>query len=128
MWGITFLTTSLSVSFFASFLFYSLPFPSDVLSEWLNTWYQYGWYSVWWYYEWTVENEKISSLFNTSWLASLRTRYYFRLCFSFSCSGYDLTFITKSRTLNYYSFLQMLLLKTKSYKLVLGNCGSSIYC
>ena len=28
---------------------------------------------------------------NTSWLASLRRQCYFRLCFSFSCSGYDLT-------------------------------------
>ena len=34
----------------------------------------------------------------------------FRLCFSFSCSGYDLTLIKKSRTLNCYSFLQKFLL------------------
>ena len=31
--------------------------------------------------------------FNTSWLASLRKWYYFRLCFSFSCFGYDLQWI-----------------------------------
>ena len=37
---------------------------------------------------------------------------YFRLCFSFSCSGYDFTLIKKSRTLNCYSFLQKFLLKT----------------
>ena len=28
--------------------------------------------------------------FNTSWLTSLKTWHFFRLCFSFSCSGYDL--------------------------------------
>ena len=50
--------------------------------------------------------------FNTRWLASLRTRYYFRLCFSFSCSGYDTTLIQKSHTLNCYSFLHKFLLKT----------------
>ena len=31
---------------------------------------------------------------------------YFRLCFSFSCSGYDLTLIKKSHVLNNYLFLQ----------------------
>ena len=51
--------------------------------------------------------------FDTSWLASLRTWYYFRLCFSFSCSGYDLTLPRKSNTLNCYSFLHKFLLKTK---------------
>ena len=66
--------------------------------------------------------------FNTSWLVFLRTWYYFRLCFSFSYSGYDLTLIKESHTLNCYSFLQKFLLKTKAYKLVVGNCGSSIYC
>ena len=36
--------------------------------------------------------------FNTSWLASLKMQYYFRLSFSFSCSGYDVTFIKSSHT------------------------------
>ena len=49
--------------------------------------------------------------FNTSCLGSLGTWYYFRLCFSFSYSGYDLTLIKKSHTLNFYSFLQKFLLK-----------------
>ena len=43
---------------------------------------------MWWYHEW--------------------------LCFSFSCSGYDLTLIKKGHTLN--------------CKLVVSNCGSSTYC
>ena len=38
---------------------------------------------------------------------------YFRLCFSFSCSDYDLTLSKKSNPLNCYSFLHNLLLKTK---------------
>ena len=36
--------------------------------------------------------------FNTSWLASLKMQYYFRLSFSFSCPGYDVTFIKSSHT------------------------------
>ena len=39
---------------------------------------------------------------SNSCLASLRTWYYFRLCFSFSYSGYDLTLIKKSHTSNFY--------------------------
>ena len=31
--------------------------------------------------------------FNADWLASLKTWYYFRLCFSFNFSGFDLTVI-----------------------------------
>ena len=57
------------------------------------------------------EQSKMLMQFHTSWLASLRTRYYFRLCFSFICSGYDFTLIKKSQTLNCYSFLQKFLLK-----------------
>ena len=34
--------------------------------------------------------------FHTDWFASLRTWYYFRIYFSFSYSGYDLTVIKKS--------------------------------
>ena len=75
------------------------------------------------------ERSKYDNLlqFNASWLASLETWYYFQLCFSFSCSGYDLILIKKTHAINCYSFLQKFLLKTKTYKLV-GNCGSSIYC
>ena len=58
-------------------------------------------------------------------------------------SGYGLTLVKKSHTLNSYPLclflpirfpipipirLQKVLLKTKSYKLVVGNCGRSIYC
>ena len=50
---------------------------------------------------------------------------YFRLCYGFSCPGYDLTLIKKSHTLNFYSFLQKFFLKTKTCKLVVGNCCSS---
>ena len=55
--------------------------------------------------------------FNTSWLASLRTWYYLRQCFSFNCSGYDLTLIIKSHILNCYSFL-LKFLKNKNSLLV----------
>ena len=48
----------------------------------------------------------------------LRTWHYFRLCFSFSCSSYDFKL---SYTLNYYSFSQNFLLKTKTGKLVVGK-------
>ena len=52
-----------------------------------------------------VNIQKLENLlqFNTSWLASLRTWYYFELCFSFSCSGYDFTLTKKNSILNYYS-------------------------
>ena len=66
--------------------------------------------------------------FNTSWLASLATWCYFRLCFTFICSDYGLTLIKKNHTLNCYSLLQKFLLKTKPYKLVVGNSDSSVYC
>ena len=65
---------------------------------------------------------------DTRWLASLITWYYFRLCFSFICPDYDLILIQESHPLNCYRFLQNFLLKTKIYKLVAGNCDSSIYC
>ena len=54
--------------------------------------------------------------FNASWLASLEVWYHFRLCFSFSCSSYDLTLIKKTHKTNCYSFLQKFLLKAKTYK------------
>ena len=68
-----------------------------------------------------VNGQKYGNLlqFNASRLASLETWYYFRLCFSFSCSGYDLTLIKKSHTRNCYLFSQKFLLKTKTYKLLL---------
>ena len=66
--------------------------------------------------------------FNTSWLASLRTWYYFRLCFSFSCSGYDLILIKKSHTLKLLFISTKVFIKNRNWQLVVGNCGSSIYC
>ena len=60
-------------------------------------------------------------------MTSLRKWYYFfRLCFSFS-SGYDFTVIKSRHILNCYPFLKKFLLKTQIYKLVVGNCGRSIY-
>ena len=35
--------------------------------------------------------------FHTDWFPSLRMWYYFRLCFSFSCSGYKFTVIKKAK-------------------------------
>ena len=40
--------------------------------------------------------------YNISFLVFLGTWYYFRLCFSFSYSGYDLALIKESHTLNCY--------------------------
>ena len=79
---------------------------------------------------WCVNCQEYDNLlqFNTSWLASPGTKYYFSFCFSFSSSDYDLSLIKKSHTLNCYSFLQKFLLKSKTYKLIVGNCSSSIYC
>ena len=55
------------------------------------------------YYVWVVFTVVISWVscrkyenlpqFNADWLASLKTWYYFRLCFSSNCSGFDLTVI-----------------------------------
>ena len=116
-----------SMSFFAAFFVYSLPLLKwrtcwmtainihniiigtilfdDIMSEW-------------------SKNMKISrNLILAGWHFQ-KTWYYFRLCFSFSCSSSDLILIKKSHTLNSYLFLQKFLLKIKTYKLVVGNCGS----
>ena len=60
---------------------------------------------------------------STSWLTSLRMWSYFRLCFSFSCSGYDFTVLGSVVLAMTYKNLQ-----TKTYKLVVGYCDNSIYC
>ena len=60
-------------------------------------------------------------------MTALRPWYYFRLCFSLSCSGYDLIVIKNSHTLNWYSFSQKFLLETQISRLVVGDCGGSIY-
>ena len=86
------------------------------------------WYFVWWYHKWTVENMKNLSRFNTDCLASLRT--YIILDFvlaSVVLAVYDLTVSLKSHTSIRYSVLQTFLSKAQIYKLVIGNCGSSIY-
>ena len=86
-----------------------LPSPSQV-TYLLNG--PYGWCSV--MISW-VNGRKYENLlqFYFSWLSALRTWYYFRLCFSFSCFVFDLTLIKKSHTLKCYSFLHKFLLKTK---------------
>ena len=120
----------LSMSLFVTFFVYCLPF-----SKWRISW---------------MVHIKISNIamggilcddimserskiwkfltFNTSWLASLRTWYYFRLCFSFSCSGYDLILIKKSHTLKLLFISTKVFIKNRNWQLVVGNCGSSIYC
>ena len=82
------------------------PFPSEQ-AQW-----PYGWCSV--ILSW-VNGQKYENLlqFYFNWLPALRTWYYFRFCFSFSCSVFDLTLIKNSHTLNCYSFLHKFLLKTK---------------
>ena len=79
------------------------PFLSDVLSKWplsryiILLWVVFCVLTSW------VNGRKYENLlqFNTGWLASLRTWYYFRLCFSLSCSGYDHTLTAKSCISNY---------------------------
>ena len=121
VWGTSlfWLHAPLSMSFFVAFFVYSLPY-----LKWRTCWMTPMIHSV----VMDVilcdnimsEPLKIENLFqfNTSWLESLKTWYYlacldfYRLCFTFSCSGYDLTLIKKSHTLNCcYWFLQKFLLK-----------------
>ena len=120
----------LSMSFFIAFFVYSLLFPSYVLAEWpLCRYIIFRWLVFCVMITW-VNGRKYDNLlqFNTSWLASLRPWYYLRLGFSSSCSGYDHRLIKKSHTINYYLFLRKFLPKTKTYKFIVGNRGSSIYC
>ena len=67
-----------------------------------------------------VNSQKYENLlqFDTSWLASLKTWHYFRLCFTFSWSGYDLTLIKTSDPLNCYLFLQKFLLEKNVKSLI----------
>ena len=51
--------------------------------------------------------------FTFSWFPALRTWYYFRFCFSFSCFVFEPTLIKKSHALNCYLLLHKFLLKTK---------------
>ena len=130
VWGTSlfWLHTLLSMTFFVTFFVYSVSLLSDLLAEWplciILPWVVFCVMIPW------VNGPKYENLlqFNNSWLASLRTWCYFRPCFSFSCSGYDLVSIKKGHTLNCYLFLQKFLLKAKIYKLVAGKCSSSIYC
>ena len=97
------------------------PFPSDVVAEWpLKRYTILLWVVFCVMISW-VNGRKYENLlqFNTNWLASLRTWYYFRLC-------YDLSLMKKSHTLNCYPFVQKFFIRF--YKLVLRNCGSSTYC
>ena len=109
---------------FLSLLLYApLPLQSDVLVEW-PLWYVAMLLCVVFcvVISW-VDGRKYENLsqFNTNWVASLRTWYYFSLCFSFSFSGYELTVIKKSHTLKCYSLLHKFLLKTQHYRLIVGN-------
>ena len=97
---------------FFAFFVYSSTFPYIILL-WVIFCVMISW----------VNGRKYENLlqFNTGWLASLRTWYYFMLCFSSSCFGYDLTLIKNSHNITCYS-------KTKTYKMAVGNCDSSVYC
>ena len=76
-----------------------LPFPIDVLTQWM-----YG----------DVLCDDIMNKQSKIWKSlAMYSICYFRLCFSFSCSDYDLTLSKKSNPLNCYSFLHNLLWKTK---------------
>ena len=74
----------------ASFLCYFLLLSSSIILLWMVFCVMISWENGFKY-------ENLLQL-NTSWLVSLRTWFYFRLDFSFSCSGYDLIF-NKSHTI-----------------------------
>ena len=82
----------LSMSFFVAASSTPFPFPSDVLTQWL-----YG----------DVLCDDMMSKRSKIWksLTIYYSIYYFRLCFSFSCSSYDLILTKKSNASNCYSFL-----------------------
>ena len=128
MWetSLLWLHALLSMSFSVTFFVFCLPFPNCVHAEWSLQRYIILRWLVFCVMIPSVNGRKYDNLlqFNTSWLASLGMWYYFSLLFRFGCSGYDLTL---SHTLNWYPFLQKFLLKTKTYKLVVGNCSNSIY-
>ena len=95
----------LSMSIYVDFFVYS-PFPSNAIAEWsLQMYIALLWVVFCVMISW-VNGRKYENPLkdNTSCLASLRTWYYFRLCFNFSCSGYDLKLIKKSHTLSCYLF------------------------
>ena len=52
---------------------------------------------------------------------------YFRLCVSFSCSGYDLTWIKKSHTLNFYSFFLLLVIVVAQFTAKSTNSEQAIH-
>ena len=52
---------------------------------------------------------------------------YFRLCFNFGCSGYDLTLIKKSHTLNFYSFFLLLVTVVAQFTVKTTNLEKAIY-
>ena len=116
MRAITFLTAHPPFYVIFCCLLYLLPFPSNVLIEWPQKTY----ILLWVVFCVMSKNETILQ-FNTSCLASLRMWYYFR---HFLAS----VVWPMSHILNCYSFLLKFLSKTKTYNLVVGNCGSSIYC
>ena len=61
--------------------------------------------------------------FPTDWFASLKTWYYFRLCFSVSCFGYDLLVVKMTQTLNYYSFYTKVFIKTTNLRTCCWHLG-----
>ena len=52
---------------------------------------------------------------------------YFRLCFSFSCSDYDLTLIKKSHTLNFYSLFLLMVAGVAQFTAKTTNSKKDIY-
>ena len=86
----------LSMSFSVAFFVFSLPFPKKPTC-WMIPIKIHNIVMVGILCDDTIsEQSKIWLQSNTSWLTSLETWYYFRLCFSFSCSGYDVTLIKKA--------------------------------
>ena len=109
-------------SFLCQFMLISLstppPLSSDVIAEWPVSIYVVLLWVVFCVMMSWVNGRKYENLlqFNTSWLVSVRMWFYFRLCFSFTCSGYDSP-TPFSTVLFQYTFDRLVLLS----KQVTGN-------
>ena len=109
-------------SFLCQFMLISsstpLPLSSDAIAEWPVSKYVVLLWVVFCVMTSWVNGRKYENplQFNTSLLASLRMWFYFRLCFSFTCSGYDSP-TPLSTALFQYTFDRLVLLS----KQVTGN-------
>ena len=99
------LNTLLSMSIYVDFFIYLLPPLKWRVAEWPVSIYVVLLWVVFCVMMSWVNGRKYENplQFNTSWLASLRMWFYFRLCFSFTCSGYDFPTLSPRLCFNIHS-------------------------